>query len=284
MGTGSGLRVAVASSGAREFAVLREALTADGHVPVAYLVSRSLRASQPPEPDILAGVKSVLDGIPAGMDLLLPGSAAAVADMLAGYRPDVLLVFGFNWRLPDAVLKLPRLGVLNVHPSALPRYRGPSPVLWAIRNGDPRMGLSVHRMTGRIDAGPVLAQVTDLPVPDHVSRQDVWDAQRAVLPGLLRDALGRAACGDPGTPQDEEAATYAGFPPPGWFQVTWQDGRLDVHNQVRVLRYIRGHGPDAVLRGHQVRVARTSLADDGGTRVECADGPLWVTCDPAGGR
>ncbi len=139
-------------------------------------------------------------------------------------------------------------------------------------------------MTGRIDAGPVLARVTDLPVPDHVSRQDVWDAQRAVLPGLLRDALGRAACGDPGTPQDEEAATYVGFPPPGWFRVTWQDGRLDVHNQVRVLRYIRGHGPDAVLRGHQVPVARTSLADDGGTRVECAGGPLWVTCDPAGGR
>ncbi len=49
--------------------------------------------------------------------------------MLAGYRPDVLLVFGFNWWLPDAVLKLPRLGVLNVHLSALPRYRGPSPVL-----------------------------------------------------------------------------------------------------------------------------------------------------------
>jgi hypothetical protein len=54
-------------------------------------------------------------------------------------------------RLPREVLELPRLGALNVHPSALPKYRGPSPVLWAIRNGNPFMGVSVHRMTERID-------------------------------------------------------------------------------------------------------------------------------------
>ena len=72
-----------------------------------------------------------------------------------------------------------------MHPSALPKYRGPSPVLWAIRNGDPYLGMTVHRMTERIDAGPVLAQVDDLPIPDEVTREDVWELTKAALPGLL---------------------------------------------------------------------------------------------------
>jgi methionyl-tRNA formyltransferase len=176
---------------------------------------------------------------------------------------------------------VPKLGAVNAHPSALPRYRRPSPVLWAIRNGDPYLGLIVHRMTDRIDAGPILAQVDDLPLPDQVTREDDWRLQRAALPGLLETALDRLALGDSGTPQDEDWATYAGFPLPGWFTVTWQHTRRDTHNQVRVLRYRkRGEGPVTDLQGGKVQVQRTSLTDDGSIHVECADGPLWVTCIP----
>jgi methionyl-tRNA formyltransferase len=279
---GSGWRVIVASYGPIQFQALHEILSNAGHLPVAYLVSRSLRPSANPEPDILAGVKSVLDHLPAGIDLLLPGSAQGVAHSLVGYAPDLLLVFGFNWALPRQVLDLPRFGALNVHPSALPRYRGPSPELWAIRNGDTGMGLSVHRMTERIDAWPVLAQVSDLPIPDEVTRQDIWELQKAALPSLLATAFDRVSSGDPGAPQNEKAVTHASFPPPEWFTITWKDGRHDTHNQVRVLRYIRGRGPTARLQGHEVRIARTSLTDDGGTRVDCCDGPLWVTLSPVG--
>lgn len=278
---GSGLRIVVASYGPAQFRALHEILTKAGHSPVAYLVSRSLRPSAAPESDILKSVKSVLDDLPVGMDLLLPGSKRGIAASLAGYAPDLLLVFGFNWVLPREVLELPRLGGLNVHPSALPRYRGPSPELWAIRNGDSTMGLSAHRMTERIDAGPVFAQVSDLPVPDDVTREDVWKLQKAALPGLLSTALDRVISGDPGTPQDESAATYASFPPPEWFTVNWRDGRNDIHHQIRALRYIRGRGPVTQFHAREVRVERTSLTDDGSTRVECGDGPLWVTFSAA---
>lgn len=276
----SELRIVIASYGTTQFQLLHTIVTAAGHIPVAYLVSRSLRQSAAPEPDILAGVKSVIDGLPVGMDLLVPGNARGVAAMLTGYQPDLLLVLGFNWRLPREVLDLPRLGVLNVHPSALPKYRGPSPELWAIRNGDRAMGLTVHRMTERIDAGPVLAQVVDIPIPDQVTREDVWRLQQAALPDLLTTALDRAAGGEIGTPQDERAASYAGFPPPEWYSITWENGRQDIHHQIRVLRYISRQGPLARLHGREVRVERTSLADDGSSRVECADGPLWATFAP----
>jgi len=215
------------------------------------------------------------------MDLLLPGSVRALPGLLAAYRPDVLLVFGFNWYLPSDVLAVPKLGALNVHPSALPKYRGPSPVLWAIRNGDPRMGLTVHRMTGRIDAGPILAQVEDLPLPERVTGRDVWELQQAALPALIHQAFERVVRGDPGMPQDEAQATYAGFPPPDWYTITWQGSRHSLHNQIRVLRYMRrGEGPTVEFQGNTVRVEQTSLTDDGGSRTECTDGPLWVTFAP----
>jgi methionyl-tRNA formyltransferase len=268
------LRVVVASSGSAQFQFLHSVLANAGHLPLAYLVSRSMRPSANPEPDILDAVEGIVADLPPGMDLLLPGGPAAVADMLAGYAPDVLLVFGFNWRLPHEVLDLPRLGTLNVHPSALPKHRGPSPVPWAIRNGDLYLGMTVHRMTGRIDAGPVLAQVCDMPIPDQVTPENVWELQKAVLPGLVAMALDRAAAGDPGMPQDESAATYAGFPPPEWYRVTWQGGRRDIHNQLRVLRFL---GATVNFQGREARIKGTSLTNDGGVRFECDDGPLWVT-------
>src|ERR1700735_2183549 len=144
---GVGLRVVVATYGVAQFQFLHETLADAGHVPIAYLMSRSLRSSGPAEPDILDAARAIVSDLPDGMDLLLPGKTRSIAKMLSGYQPDLLLVLGFNWRLPPEVLELPRLGVLNIHPSALPMYRGPSPVQWAVRNGDPSMGITVHRMS-----------------------------------------------------------------------------------------------------------------------------------------
>lgn len=271
----------IASYGPVQFQFLRHTVTGLGHVPVAYLVSRSMRPSAAAEPDILEAVQGIVADIPPGTDLLLPGSTSTIGVMLAGYHPDVLLVFGFNWRLPREVLELPRFGVLNVHPSALPKYRGPSPVLWAIRNGDPFMGITVHRMTGRIDAGPVLAQAADIPIPDQVTSDDIWNLMQAALPRLLVEALDKAVHGESGTPQDEDGATHAGFPPPEWYEVTWEGSRHSLHNQIRVLRFLnRGRGPVVEFQGRRVQVHRTSLTANGGIRIECADGPLWVIVEP----
>ena len=277
------LRIVVASSGASQFQFLNETLTAAGHLPVAYLVSRSMRPSTDMAPDLLKATTGIVADVPAGIDLLLPASPRALSTLLSAYRPDILLVFGFNWRLPPDVLAVPKLGVLNVHPSALPKYRGPSPVLWAIRNGDPHLGLTVHRMTERIDAGPVLAQVEDLPLPDTVTSRDVWELIKAALPDLLDEALDRAVRRDPGIPQDEDQATYAGFPPPDWYTVAWRDSRHKIHNQIRLLRYMRRSETTLFEReGETLSVHGTSLTNDGGLRIDCEDGPLWLTCTPTG--
>jgi methionyl-tRNA formyltransferase len=237
-----------------------------------------MHPSSSPEPDLLAGLNAIISDLPPGMDLLLPGGTETITSMLSGYEPDLVLVYGFNWRFPREILEVPRLGMLNVHPSALPKYRGPSPVPWAVRNGDPAMGVTVHRMSEKIDAGPILAQADGLRIPDLVTHEDIWQLIRSVLPDLLIHALDRLVRGDQGFPQDENRASYAGFPPADWYNVTWQGARRDIHNQIRVLRFLNGgEGPTVSFQGHQVQVHRTSLIPEGGVPIECDDGPLWVS-------
>jgi methionyl-tRNA formyltransferase len=272
------LRIAIASYGSAQFHYLHKILNNLGHDPVAYLVSRSMRQSNAPDADILNAISAITEDLPLGIDLLLPGNAKALCSMLIGYDLDLMLVFGFNWRLPREVLRLPKLGVLNIHPSALPKYRGPSPVLWAIRNGDASIGVTVHRMNEEIDSGPILAQAKAIALPDQVTSENVWELTKTVLPDLLEIALSRAVRGDHGTPQDEKEATYAGFPPAEWHNITWQARKREVHDQIRVLRYLSsGRGPVVEVDGRHLRVNDTSLSAALGIRVECADGPLWIT-------
>ena len=79
---------------------------------------------------------------------------------------DVIVVAAYGLFIPSDALGLPRLGCLNVHPSLLPRYRGPSPVASAILNGDAATGVTVMKVEERMDSGPIVAQ-RDTPIGPH---------------------------------------------------------------------------------------------------------------------
>ena len=74
----------------------------------------------------------------------------------------------------------------------LPKYRGPAPVLWAIRNGDLYLGVTAHRMNEEFDAGPILAQRGGIPIPDDVTPASLWPVLSPVLRRVLAVALDRA--------------------------------------------------------------------------------------------
>jgi folate-dependent phosphoribosylglycinamide formyltransferase PurN len=77
---------------------------------------------------------------------------------LAAVRPDVILSFHFDQIFTLETLALAPLGGVNIHPSLLPRHRGPIPAFWALQEGPDATGVSIHRIAARIDAGEVLAQ------------------------------------------------------------------------------------------------------------------------------
>ena len=86
------------------------------------------------------------------------GSADRVAPLLRSYDADVGLCGGWGWKLGPDALSATRLGIVNGHPSLLPRWRGPNPFGWTLRAGDPEVGFTFHFMDEGFDTGPILAQ------------------------------------------------------------------------------------------------------------------------------
>jgi methionyl-tRNA formyltransferase len=271
------MRIVLASMGAEEFALLHATCEQAGHVPVAYACSRSMRPDHPADPYAVNAVGQLLGALPSGMDLLLPAGPAGLGDALAGYRPDLLVIYGFNWILPPAVFGLPRFGAINIHTSLLPRYRGPAPVLWAIRHGDPDIGVTVHRIDEGIDTGPILAQRGGIPLDDDITPDRLRSRLAPVVRDLLATALARVASGAPGRPQPDVDTSYARFLEPDFSEVDWSRPAREIHNQVRVFRYMGRHdAPVARVGESWLRLVRTSLTPANGLRVECEDGPIWI--------
>jgi methionyl-tRNA formyltransferase len=90
---------------------------------------------------------------------------------LAGFKPDAVVVAAYGQILPQAVLDIPRFGCLNIHPSLLPKYRGPSPVVSTLLEGDEFAGVSVMLLDAGMDSGPVFssAQIPVLDLDDNMT-------------------------------------------------------------------------------------------------------------------
>jgi methionyl-tRNA formyltransferase len=96
-------------------------------------------------------------GIPVFQPASLRSDEAALAKLIE-LNPDIIVVAAYGLFLPSEFLELPSLGCLNIHPSLLPRHRGPSPVATAILEGDAETGVSLMKLDEGMDSGPILAQ------------------------------------------------------------------------------------------------------------------------------
>ncbi|HET7855272.1 MAG TPA: formyltransferase family protein [Gaiellaceae bacterium] len=248
-----------------------------GHDPVAWLLPRRAPDRPPPPWGEVTDASA-----PARLSLLFAHDKDTVAPLLRAFEPDVVLCWGFSWKLPPEALDVPRLGAVNHHPGRLPRHRGPIPLAWAMRDGDSEFGLTWHRMDAEYDTGPILAQTT-VPIEDEDTTIEVIgpkliQAALALLPGVFE----RLEAGDPGDAQPTEGATWAGLFEEDYAMVDWRRPARAIHNQVRAWHLAFGlspvEGPIAELDGERVKLLRTSLTDpgDGARAVECGDGPIWI--------
>jgi methionyl-tRNA formyltransferase len=216
---------------------------------------------------------------PEGLDVLVPGTRQAMAPLLRAYEPDVLLCNGFPWKIPLEALQVPRLGSVNGHSSLLPRYRGPSPVAWAIRSGDSEIGWTFHRMDAEFDTGPILAQGT-FPLEDEHTWDELTPKIVDIVTRLVTIALERVERGEEGEPQPAEGGQYASFFEPEYAWIDPTQTVAEVRRQVQAWRFASFHeGPRGALLeldGETVRVLRTSLEPGSGRELRCADGSIFV--------
>jgi methionyl-tRNA formyltransferase len=139
---------------------------------------------------------------------------------------------------PQNFVRIPRHGMIQYHPSLLPRYRGPSSMNWPIIRGDTRTGLTIFRPTDGIDEGPVILQRETAIGPEDTLGTVYFDRLFPMGVAALLEGADLAVSGSgPAVAQDESAASYV-----GWCRAT--EARINWHNHVdQVYNLIRGCNP-----------------------------------------
>ena len=161
--------------------------------------------------------------------------APEVRATLESWAPDLGVVAAYGKLIPDELLALPRLGMINVHASLLPRYRGAAPIQRAVIAGDAETGVTIMRVIKALDAGAMLDKVHCPIGPDDTS--DVVERKLSQMgASLLVDVVERLSHG-PVTeePQDDHMATYAAKLTKSEGLIDWTLPPADIHNRVRGL-------------------------------------------------
>ncbi len=156
-----------------------------------------------------------------GLRLLQPESLRdeAVLRELASMAPDLLAVVAYGRLVPPALLRLPRLGSINLHPSLLPAYRGAAPIQRAIAAGEARTGVTVMYLSEELDAGDIILQ-GEVEISPEESAGELELRLADLGAALMGEAVGLIAAGKaPRRPQEHSLATYAP-------KLTKQDGEL----------------------------------------------------------
>jgi len=200
-----------------------------------------------------------------GMRVIQPESLRdpKEAVLLAALQPDIIIVAAFGQILPAAVLELPHYKCINIHPSLLPRYRGPSPVAAPILSGDAVTGVTIMLIERKVDSGPILSQeeltISDEDTTESLSeRLAVMGARKLVetIPGWVQGKI------EPGR-QDDSCASYTRME-------VKEDGLLDWNLPAVVLwRRVRAYHPWPGCyfdwKGGRLRVMKAiPLQDPGG--------------------
>ena len=156
-------------------------------------------------------------------------------ERIAQLQPDLILSVYYRNMISAAILALPRLGAFNMHGSLLPRFRGRAPINWAVLHGETRIGMTLHRMVKKADAGAIVDQEgVDLALRDTAEQafRKVLPCARRVLARQIDALLAGTA---PETPQDETKATYFGGRKPEDGRVNWTQTSAQIFNLIRAV-------------------------------------------------
>jgi methionyl-tRNA formyltransferase len=202
---------------------------------------------------------AVAHGVPIIQPHALRTDEAATA--LAGWAPDLGVVAAYGQLIPRALLERPRFGMINVHASLLPKYRGAAPVHRSIMAGEHETGVTIMRVAPKLDTGAMFAK---LPVPigpeqtsDDLERQ--LAAAGAPLLVQVVDAIAGGTAHE--EPQDDTQATYAARLTKEEGLIDWAQPAQRIHDQVRGLfpwPHAYSHAD-----GRRVIVWRTSPVEGG---------------------
>ena len=156
-------------------------------------------------------------------------------DRISSLSADLGVVAAYGRILPADILAIPRLGMINVHASLLPRWRGAAPVHRAILAGDAETGVTIMRVVQQLDAGPMLAKIST-PI-DALETSQALESRLATLGAelLVKTVAAMADATVPETAQDDALVTYAARLEKRESAFSWNQSALAIHNRIRGL-------------------------------------------------
>lgn len=214
-------------------------------------------------------------GIPVWVvrDLADPAVTAALAKL----RAEAGIVACFSRRIPPEVLALLPLGVLNLHPSLLPDYRGPAPLFWQYRLGESQFGMTVHLLDAGLDTGPILAQER-IDLPRGIDAAMTTRLLNATGVRLMVEQLRLLAQGAAAPVAQSPGGSYFGWPEDGDFVIPAE------WTAVRAYNFMRGTADwgrpyPVTIDGQTLRLAEALAHSDDttGTGIQVRpNGDVWV--------
>lgn len=183
---------------------------------------------------------------------------------LKALAPEVGIVFAYGRILQQPIIDIPKFGWLNVHPSLLPRWRGPSPIQSAILQGDIETGVTIMRLVFEMDAGDIVLQEALAIGPDETA-EELTDRVAPIGARMMCEALDQVAAGTATfRPQGTVGVTHCTMLTKEHGHIRWERSAREIHNQVR------GSLPWPVaqcrFRDGVCKILRSALADGPATQ------------------
>jgi methionyl-tRNA formyltransferase len=235
-----------------------------------------------------------------GVPVLQPEKPRGDAEFFAAVRglaPDISIVVAYGNLLSRELIDLPPRGTLNIHASLLPAFRGAAPIQASILGGLTETGVTIMRMVPKLDAGPIVHQLTT-PIADDETGGELSLRLSELGALALVEALALMEAGAAQErEQDEAAATYAGKIDRETTRIDWSLSAVEVARRIRAFdpkpgAWTTHRGADLKMYGgramgalYRAAPGTTCLIDANGMAVACGDGVVQVTTlQPSGKR
>lgn len=188
-----------------------------------------------------------------------------VVQQLAGFGTDVMVVVGYGQIIPQSVIDLPRHGIINVHASLLPKYRGAAPIQWAVANGETRTGVTTMRIDAGLDTGDMLLKAETEIGPEE-NAIELGERLAVIGADLLSQTIEMIEA-DTIRPekQNPAEATLAPILKKEDGQVDWNLTAREIYNRSRGL--LPWPGTYTTFRGQLLHLWKAKPANDIGTGI-----------------
>lgn len=211
-----------------------------------------------------------------------------ILDAIKSWGPEIGIVVAYGQLLSEDFLKIFPLGVVNVHASLLPRWRGASPIQRALEHGDQFTGVSLQKVVKKLDAGDVIGE-RRVELNSEINALELHDILAGLGADLLHVELMDYIRGNLAPkPQDESFVTYAKKIEKTESRINWSLSAVQIHNKVRGLLF--GPGTHFVREGKKIKVLKTKVFSQSGAFhpgrvsalqpegfvVDCGEGQLEV--------